>query len=127
MSKPLTKTDLKLLAKYIVDETKLYNDKDTKIRLEKENKKKEERLNKLLQDEDSKIHYIEEFITEIMDQDEEVIDIDYLSPLHIALFNKIKDLEVIVNDMNKETKNYTKKLYEKYTYIINQKLVEIGY
>ena len=127
MSKPLTKTDLKLLAKYIVDETKLYNDKDTKIRLEKENKKKEERLNKLLQDEDSKIHYIEEFITEIMDQDEEVIDIDYLSPLHIALFNKIKDLEVIVNDMNKETKNYTKKLYEKYTYIINQKLVDIGY
>ena len=80
MSKPLTKTDLKLLAKYIVDETKLYNDKDTKIRLEKENKKKEERLNKLLQDEDSKIHYIEEFITEIMDQDEEVIHIDYLSP-----------------------------------------------
>jgi hypothetical protein len=127
MSKPLTKTDLKLLAKYIVDETKLYNDKDTKIRLEKENKKKEERLNKLLQDEDSKIHYIEEFITEIMDQDEEVIDIDYLSPLHIALFNKIKDLEVIVNDMNKETKNYTKKLYEKYTYIINQKLIDLGY
>ena len=127
MSKPLTKTDLKLLAKYIVDEIKLYNDKDTKIRLEKDKQKQQEKLNKLLQDEDSKIHYIEEFITEIMDQDEEVIDIDYLSPLHIALFNKIKDLEVIVNDMNKETKNYTKKLYEKYTYIINQKLVDIGY
>ena len=127
MSKPLTKTDLKLLAKYIVDETKKYNDEDTKKRLEKDKQKQQEKLNKLLQDEDSKIHYIEEFITEIMDQDEEVIDIDYLSPLHIALFNKIKDLEVIVNDMNKETKNYTKKLYEKYTYIINQKLVDIGY
>ena len=38
--------------------------------------KQQEKLNKLLQDEDSKIHYIEEFITEIMDQDEEVIDID---------------------------------------------------
>ena len=127
MSKPLTKTDLKLLAKYIVDETKKYDDEDTKKRLEKDKQKQQEKLNKLLQDEDSKIHYIEEFITEIMDQDEEVIDIDYLSPLHIALFNKIKDLEVIVNDMNKETKNYTKKLYEKYTYIINQKLVDIGY
>lgn len=127
MSKPLTKTDLKLLAKYIVDETKKYDDEDTKKRLEKDKQKQQEKLNKLLQDEDSKIHYIEEFITEIMDQDEEVIDIDYLSPLHIALFNKVKDLEVIVNDMNKETKNYTKKLYEKYTYIINQKLVDIGY
>ena len=127
MSKPLTKTDLKLLAKYIVDETKKYDDEDTKKRLEKDKQKQQEKLNKLLQDEDSKIHYIEEFITEIMDQDEEVIDIDYLSPLHVALFNKIKDLEVIVNDMNKETKNYTKKLYEKYTYIINQKLVDIGY
>ena len=127
MSKPLTKNDLKLLAKYITDETKKYNDEDTKKRLEKDKQKQQEKLNKLLQDEDSKIHYIEEFITEIMDQDEEVIDIDYLSPLHIALFNKIKDLEVIVNDMNKETKDYTKKLYEKYTYIINQKLVDIGY
>ena len=127
MSKPLTKNDLKLLAKYITDETKKYNDEDTKKRLEKDKQKQQEKLNKILQDEDSKKHFIEEFITEIMDQDEEVIDIDYLSPLHIALFNKIKDLEVIVNDMNKETKNYTKKLYEKYTYIINQKLVDIGY
>ena len=39
MSKPLTKNDLKLLAKYITDETKKYNDEDTKKRLEKDRKK----------------------------------------------------------------------------------------
>ena len=127
MSKPLTKNDLKLLAKYITDETKKYNDEDTKKRLEKDKQKKEERLNKILQDEDSKKHFIEEFITEIMDQDEEVIDIDYLSPLNISLFDKIDDLEMIVNNMNKETKDYTKKLYEKYSFIINKKLIDLGY
>ena len=127
MSKPLTKTDLKLLAKYITEETKKYNDEDTKKRLEKDKQKKEERLNKILQDEDSKKHFIEEFITDVMNQDEELIDIDYLSPLNISLFNIIKDLENIVNDLNKEAKDYTKKLYEKYSYIINQKLVDKGY
>jgi hypothetical protein len=44
-----------------------------------------------------------------------------------ALFGIIEDLEDIVNDMNKEAKQYTKKLYEKYLYIINQKLVDKGF
>ena len=44
MSKQLTKTDLKTLAKYIVDETKKYNDLDTKNRLEKEYKKKTRKI-----------------------------------------------------------------------------------
>jgi len=127
MSKPLTKTDLKTLAKYIVDETKKYNDEDSNKKLEKDKQKKEERLNKLLQDEDSKNDFIDQFISDVMDQDDELFDIDYISDINKALFNKIKDLEDIVNDMNKEVKNYTKKLYEKYSYIINQKLVDLGY
>jgi len=62
-----------------------------------------------------------------MDQDDEIFDIDYLSDMNILLFDKIQDLESIINDMNKEAKDYTKNLYEKYAYIINQKLVNIGY
>tara|TARA_S200002703_G_scaffold44625_2_gene39032 strand:+ start:1178 stop:1561 length:384 start_codon:yes stop_codon:yes gene_type:complete len=127
MSKPLTKTDLKTLAKYIVDETKKYNDEDTKNRLEKEYKKKQDKLNKILQEEDCKNDFIDQFISEVMDQDDEIFDIDYISDINKALFDKIEDLESIVNDMNKEAKNYTKKLYEKYSYIINQKIVDLGY
>ena len=126
MSK-LTKTDLKTLAKYIVDETKKYNDEDTKNRLEKEYKKKQDKLNKILQEEDCKNDFIDQFISEVMDQDDEIFDIDYISDINKALFDKIEDLESIVNDMNKEAKDYTKKLYEKYSYIINQKLVDLGY
>ena len=62
-----------------------------------------------------------------MDQDDEIFDMDYISDINKALFDKIEDLESIVNDMNKEAKDYTKKLYEKYSYIINQKLVNLGY
>ena len=126
MSK-LTKTDLKTLAKYIVDETKKYNDEDTKNRLEKEYKKKQDKLNKILQEEDCKNDFIDQFISEVMDQDDEIFDIDYISDINKALFDKIEDLESIVDDMNKEAKNYTKKLYEKYSYIINQKIVDLGY
>ena len=120
MSKPLTKIDLKLLAKYIVEETKKYNDEDTNKRLQKEYKKKQDKLNKILQEEDSKNDFIDQFISEVMDQDDEIFDMDYIS-------DKIEDLESIVNDMNKEAKDYTKKLYEKYSYIINQKIVDLGY
>ncbi len=123
-----TKTDLKTLAKYIVDETKKYNDEDTNKRLQNDYKKKQDRLNKILQEEDSKNDFIDQFINEIMNQEEdEIFDIDYLSDINRALFDKIKGLDDIVNDMNKEVKLYTKKLYEKYAYIINQKLVNLGY
>ena len=127
MSKPLTKIDLKLLAKYIVEETKKYNDEDTNKRLQKEYKKKQDKLNKILQEEDSKNDFIDQFISEVMDQDDEIFDMDYISDINKALFDKIEDLESIVNDMNKEAKDYTKKLYEKYSYIINQKIVDLGY
>ena len=127
MSKPLTKTDLKTLAKYIVDETKKYNDEDTNKRLQKEYKKKQDKLNKILQEEDSKNDFIDQFISEVMDQDDEIFDMDYISDINKALFDKIEDLESIVNDMNKEAKDYTKKLYEKYSFIINKKLIDLGY
>ena len=127
MSKPLTKIDLKLLAKYIVEETKKYNDEDTNKRLQKEYKKKQDKLNKILQEEDAKNDFIDQFISEVMDQDDEIFDMDYISDINKALFDKIEDLESIVNDMNKEAKDYTKKLYEKYSYIINQKIVDLGY
>ena len=127
MSKPLTKIDLKLLAKYIVEETKKYNDEDTNKRLQKEYKKKQDKLNKILQEEDSKNDFIDQFISEVMDQDDEIFDMDYISDINKALFDKIEDLESIVNDMNKEAKDYTKKLYEKYSYIFNQKIVDLGY
>ena len=127
MSKQLTKTDLKTLAKYIVDETKKYNDEDSNKRLQKEYKKKQDKLNKILQEEDAKNDFIDQFISDVMDQDDEIFDMDYISDINKALFDKIEDLEDIVNDMNKEAKNYTKKLYEKYSYIINQKLVNKGY
>ena len=127
MSKPLTKTDLKTLAKYIVDETKKYNDEDTNKTLQKEYKKKQDKLNKILQEEDAKNDFIDQFISEVMDQDDEIFDMDYISDINKALFDKIEDLESIVNDMNKEAKDYTKKLYEKYSYIINQKIVDLGY
>tara|TARA_Y100000004_G_scaffold50562_1_gene55771 strand:+ start:12073 stop:12456 length:384 start_codon:yes stop_codon:yes gene_type:complete len=127
MCKQLSKTDLKTLAKYIVEETKKYNDDDTNKRLQKEYKKKQDKLNKILQEEDSKNDFIDQFISEVMDQDDEIFDMDYISDINKALFDKIEDLESIVNDMNKEAKDYTKKLYEKYSYIINQKLVNLGY
>ena len=127
MSKQLTKTDLKTLAKYIVDETKKYNDEDTNKKLQKEYKKKQDKLNKILQEEDSKNDFIDQFISDVMDQEDELFDMDYISDINKALFDKIEDLESIVNDMNKEAKDYTKKLYEKYSYIINQKLVDLGY
>ena len=127
MSKQLTKTDLKTLAKYIVEETKKYNDNDTNKRLQKEYKEKQDKLNKILQEEDSKNDFIDQFISEVMDQEDELFDMDYISDINKALFDKIEDLESIVNDMNKEAKDYTKKLYEKYSYIINQKLVNLGY
>ena len=127
MSKPLTKIDLKLLAKYIVDETKKYNDEDKNKILQKEYKKKQDKLNKILQEEDAKNDFIDQFISEVMDQDDEIFDMDYISDINKALFDKIEDLESIVNDMNKEAKDYTKKLYEKYSYIINQKIVDLGY
>jgi hypothetical protein len=127
MSKQLTKTDLKTLAKYIVEETKKYNDDDTNKRLQKEYKKKQDKLNKILQEEDAKNDFIDQFISDVMDQDDELFDMDYISDINKALFDKIEDLESIVNDMNKEAKDYTKKLYEKYSYIINQKLVNLGY
>lgn len=127
MSKQLSKTDLKTLAKYIVEETKKYNDDDTNKRLQKEYKEKQDKLNKILQEEDSKNDFIDQFISEVMDQEDELFDMDYISDINKALFDKIEDLESIVNDMNKEAKDYTKKLYEKYSYIINQKLVNLGY
>ena len=127
MSKQLSKTDLKTLAKYIVEETKKYNDDDTNKRLQKEYKEKQDKLNKILQEEDSKNDFIDQFISEVMDQDDEIFDMDYISDINKALFDKIEDLESIVNDMNKEAKDYTKKLYEKYSYIINQKLVNLRY
>jgi transcriptional regulator of heat shock response len=127
MSKQLTKTDLKTLAKYIVEETKKYNDDDTNKRLQKEYKKKQDKLNKILQEEDAKNDFIDQFISDVMDQEDELFDMDYISDINKALFDKIEDLESIVNDMNKEAKDYTKKLYEKYSYIINQKLVNLGY
>jgi hypothetical protein len=127
MSKQLTKTDLKTLAKYIVDETKKYNDEDKNKKLQKEYKKKQDKLNKILQEEESKNDFIDQFISDVMDQEDELFDMDYISDINKALFDKIEDLESIVNDMNKEAKDYTKKLYEKYSYIINQKLVNLGY
>ena len=127
MSKQLSKTDLKTLAKYIVEETKKYNDDDTNKRLQKEYKEKQDKLNKILQEEDSKNDFIDQFISDVMDQEDELFDMDYISDINKALFDKIEDLESIVNDMNKEAKDYTKKLYEKYSYIINQKLVNLGY
>lgn len=127
MSKPLTKTDLKTLAKYIVDETKKYNEEDSIKKEEKDNKKRDEKLNKILQDEDSKNNFIEEFLTDVMDQDEDIIDIDYMCDLNKGLFNKLEGLEELMNDMNREVKQYTKKLYEKYSYSINQKLISKGY
>lgn len=123
----LTKTDLKTLAKFIVEENKKYDDEDTKKRLETEYKKKQERLNKILNDEDSKNDFINEFINDIMDQEDDIVDMDYMSDINKALFDKIENLEDSMNDMHKEAKQYTKKLYEKYTYIIKQKLVDIGY
>jgi hypothetical protein len=123
----LTKTDLKTLAKFIVEETKKYDEQDTIKKLEKQFEKKKEKLKKILKDEDSKNNFLEEFITDIMEQQEEFIDIDYMPDMNKALFGIIEDLEDIVNDMNKEAKQYTKKLYEKYSYIINQKLVDKGF
>jgi hypothetical protein len=92
MSKQLTKTDLKTLAKYIVEETKKYNDDDTNKRLQKEYKKKQDKLNKILQEEDAKNDFIDQFISDVMDQEDELFDMDYISDINKALFVKIEDL-----------------------------------
>ena len=122
-----TKTDLKTLAKLIVEENKKYDEEDSKKRLEKEFKKNQEKLNKILKDEDSKNSFIDDFINDILEDQDDFINLEYMNDINKALFSIIEDLEDIVNDMNKEAKQYTKKLYEKYSYIINQKLVNLGY
>tara|TARA_A100000171_G_C2059402_1_gene109166 strand:- start:258 stop:644 length:387 start_codon:yes stop_codon:yes gene_type:complete len=122
-----TKTDLKTLAKFIVDENKKYDEEYSKKRLEKDYNKKIEKLNKILKDEDSKNSFIDDFINDIMEDQDDFIDLEYMNDINKALFGIIEDLEDIVNDMNKEAKQYTKKLYEKYSYIINQKLVDKGF
>jgi hypothetical protein len=122
-----TKTDLKTLAKFIVEENKKYDEEYSKKILEKDYNKKIEKLNKILKDEDSKISFIDDFINDILEDQDDFIDLEYMNDINKALFGIIEDLEDIVNDMNKEAKQYTKKLYEKYSYIINQKLVNLGY
>jgi hypothetical protein len=121
MSK-LTKTDLKTLAKYIVEENRKYDIEDSEKQLKKEFKKKQDKLDKILQDEDSKNNFIDEFLNDMMEDDDEHIDIDYMSDLNKALFCKIEGLEDIINDMNKEVKQFTEKIFDKYNKIIHSKL-----
>ena len=123
----LSKTDLKTLAKFIVEENKKYEEEDEIKKIEKNNNKSLKKLYNILQDEDSKNNFIDDFINDIIEDTDDFIDLDYMSDINKAFFGIIKDLDIIVNDMNKEAKQYTKKLYEKYSYIINQKLVDKGY
>ena len=123
----LSKTDLKTLAKFIVEENKKYEEEDEIKKIEKNNNKSLKKLYNILQDEDSKNNFIDDFINDVIEDTDDFIDLDYMSDINKAFFGIIKDLDIIVNDMNKEAKQYTKKLYEKYSYIINQKLVDKGY
>ena len=123
----LSKTDLKTLAKFIVEEERKYKEEDEIKKIEKNNNKSLKKLYNILQDEDSKNNFIDDFINDVMEDTDDFIDLDLMSDINKAFFGIIKDLDIIVNDMNKEAKEYTKKLYEKYSYIINQKLVDKGY
>ena len=123
----LSKTDLKTLAKFIVEENKKYEEEDEIKKIEKNNNKSLKKLYNILQDEDSKNNFIDDFINDVIEDTDDFIDLDYMSDINKAFFGIIKDLDIIVNDMNKEAKQYTKKLYEKYSFIINQKLVDKGY
>tara|TARA_Y100001972_G_C7639651_1_gene321318 strand:+ start:560 stop:931 length:372 start_codon:yes stop_codon:yes gene_type:complete len=123
MSK-LTKTDLKTLAKFIVEENKKIEEQDSI----KKNDKIKKKLNNILQDEECKNNFIEDFLNDILDLEENnYIDLDFLTDEYKYFFNYIEDLEQIINDMNKEAKEYTKKIFDKYSYIINQKLIDKGY
>ena len=128
MSK-LSNTELKNLAKYIVEEQKKIDDKLVKKSQEKINNKYSNKLNKILQDEDSKNDFIEQLISDVLDDEdnEYFVDPDYLTDINKAFLNKVPDIIEIIEDINKEAKMYSKKIFDKYSYIINQKLVNIGY
>jgi hypothetical protein len=128
MSK-LSNTELKNLAKYIVEEQKKIDDKLVKKTQEKINNKYSNKLNKILQDEDSKNDFIEQLISDVLDDEdnEYFVDPDYLTDINKAFLNKVPDILEIIEDINKEAKMYSKKIFDKYSYIINQKLVNIGY
>lgn len=128
MSK-LSNTELKNLAKYIVEEQKKIDDKLVKKSQEKINNKYSNKLNKILQDEDSKNDFIEQLISDVLDDEdnEYFVDPDYLTDINKAFLNKVPDILEIIEDINKEAKMYSKKIFDKYSYIINQKLVNLGY
>jgi hypothetical protein len=128
MSK-LSNTELKNLAKYIVEEQKKIDDKIVNQSKEKIKNKYSKKLNNILNDEESKNDFIENLIGDVLDDDENeyFLDEDYLSDLNKAFLNKIPDIIDIIEDLNKEAKIYSKKLFDKYSFIINQKLIDIGY
>ena len=128
MSK-LSNTELKNLAKYIVEEQKKIDDKIVNQSKEKIKNKYSKKLNNILNDEESKNDFIQNLISDVLDDEENeyFLDEDYLSDLNKAFLNKIPDIIDIIEDLNKEAKIYSKKLFDKYSFIINQKLIDIGY
>jgi hypothetical protein len=121
------KKDLQMLAKFIVDEKeKIQNEKEKK-QIEKDEMKNKKKIIEMLNDEDIKKDLIDEFISDILDDEDDFIDVDYFSNVNKSFYNLIPDSENIVKDISKEAKDYNKKLYEKYRYVLNTKLDSIGY
>ena len=106
----LTKNDLKTLAKFMVEENKKYEEEESKKKIEKDKKNKKEKLKKILEDEDSKINFLESFIDDMLEDPDDFIDLEFINDTHKILFDTIEDLEDLINDMNKEYKKYIKKL-----------------
>ena len=122
-----TKTDLKTLAKFLAEEQKKIED-DKSILLEKKNKEKNLIIfERIMSNEISKDNYIDELLEEYLDEDEEFNDDIFLSDSHKILLEKIPEITNIINDLKLEYSKKTNDLLLKYKYIINKKLVDIGY
>jgi anion-transporting ArsA/GET3 family ATPase len=126
MTTNISKTDLKLLAKLIVEEeTKMKKEKDilNDKRIYDKNLKK---FKKIMENEDSKNRYVESFIEENYDYEDD-FNLEYLSQEYYVLKDIIVDIEDIIQDLKTEYYNKTKDLCKKYKYIIDQKLTNKGY
>tara|TARA_S200002703_G_scaffold129972_1_gene117173 strand:- start:279 stop:644 length:366 start_codon:yes stop_codon:yes gene_type:complete len=121
MSKSMTNKDLKQLAKYIVTEQEEMKQIQTK-KIQEKNKIK---FNNLMTDELSKNNFIQELIDNVF---EDYVN-DFEDEVDMLFFLKLKvnDIEELLNDLEKERNKCRLNLTEKYKYIINNKLVNVGF
>ena len=105
-----TKKDLQTLAKFMVDEKeKIQNEKEKK-EIEKNEIKNKNKLIEMLNDEDIKKDLIDEFISDILDDEDDFIDVDYFSNVNKSFYNLIPESDKIVKDINNEAKKYMKNI-----------------